>query len=300
MSLRSDIDAEGLDALHDNPPAWRAVIEAIAQRHGGGIVEQVGEGTVLVARLGTTRMIKLYPPFLRDHFEFEREMLPMLQGRLSVDTPKLLASGTLEGWPYLVMTQLAGEPLTRTWPGMNSAQRRALLHSLGVLAAQVHGLAPGRLRMLAPGWDDFIHRQRGQCHARQQRTGLPAHLLEQLPEFIAGELPSGPAVPLTGEYTPFNLFTRDGVLAAMFDFGDGLVGPREYDWLGPLGFLAAGDARCCAAFMSGYGAVLDDAVRQRLLRQLLLHRYSHLPAQIALPGWQQAASFEALAALIWP
>jgi hypothetical protein len=33
---------------------------------------------------------------------------------------------------------------------------------------------------------------------------------------------------------------------------------------------------------------------------LLLHRYSNLPAQIAHPGWQQAATFEDLAASIWP
>jgi hypothetical protein len=33
---------------------------------------------------------------------------------------------------------------------------------------------------------------------------------------------------------------------------------------------------------------------------LLLHRYSHLKAQIAVPGWQAAPDFPALAALIWP
>ena len=41
------------------------------------------------------------------------------------------------------------------------------------------------------------------------------------------------------------------------------------------------------------------AGRQRLLRLLLLHRYSNLAAQIALPGWQQAPSFAALAERLW-
>jgi hypothetical protein len=54
------------------------------------------------------------------------------------------------------------------------------------------------------------------------------------------------------------------------------------------------------ALMAGYGAELDADLRLQLLRLLLLHRYSHLPAQIACPGWQQEADFEALAALIWP
>ncbi len=86
----------------------------------------------------------------------------------------------------------------------------------------------------------------------------------------------------------------------MFDFGDGLVGPREYDWLGPLAFLAAGHAARCAAFFAGYGVVPDAGQRLALLRLLLLHRYSNLPVQLAHPGWQQARSFEALTALIWP
>jgi hygromycin-B 7''-O-kinase len=87
----------------------------------------------------------------------------------------------------------------------------------------------------------------------------------------------------------------------MFDFGDGLVGPREYDWLGPLCFLAAGDAARIDAFFDGYhGRAFDRGQREALLRLLLLHRYSHLKAQIAVPGWQAAPDFATLAALIWP
>jgi hygromycin-B 7''-O-kinase len=61
--------------------------------------------------------------------------------------------------------------------------------------------------------------------------------------FLQGPVPEGPDVILTGEYTPFNLLHQGGGLSALFDFGDGLVGPREYDWLGPMCFLAAGTRR---------------------------------------------------------
>jgi hypothetical protein len=43
---------------------------------------------VLVALLGRELVLKMYPPFLRDHFEFERAMLGHLQGRLSLPTPR--------------------------------------------------------------------------------------------------------------------------------------------------------------------------------------------------------------------
>jgi hygromycin-B 7''-O-kinase len=132
-------------------------------------------------------------------------------------------------------------------------------------------------------------------------TDLPAHLLAQLASFLDGPVPEGPDVILTGEYTPFNLLYQGHGLSAMFDFGDGLVGPREYDWLGPLCFLAAGDAARIDAFFDGYhGRPFDRGQRQALLRLLLLHRYSSLRAQIAVPDWRLAPDYTTLAALIWP
>jgi hygromycin-B 7''-O-kinase len=117
---------------------------------------------------------------------------------------------------------------------------------------------------------------------------------------VQGEVPAGHGVILTGEYTPMNLLHGAAGIVGMFDFGDGLVGPREYDWLGPLCFLAAGHAERCDAFMEGYEAPRGRAWREPLLRLLLLHRYSNLPIQIACKGWEQAETFEALAELIWP
>jgi hygromycin-B 7''-O-kinase len=260
----------------------------------------VSSGTVLVGLVGDDLVLKLYPPFLRDHFEFEREALGRLHGQLGLPTPRLLATGQHDGWPYLVMSQLAGDALSDVWRALTEAQKCRVLGSIGELEAQVHALPTGRLAELAPDWDDFVQHQRARCHGRQQRASLPEHLLAQLESFLQGPVPGGRRVILTGEYTPMNLLHGPAGLAGMFDFGDGLVGPCEYDWLGPLCFLAAGHAPRCDAFLSGYGAVPGRAWRFDLLRLLLLHRYSHLRAQIAHVGWDKAQSFEALAELIWP
>ena len=299
-ALPLDIRVPEFDALRNDLPAWRGVIESLAAEHSTEPVVQMSAGTVLVALLGRTLALKLYPPFLRDHFAFECAMLERVGGRLQVPTPLLLKAGERDGWPWLLMSQLAGEPLTAAWPGLTEAQKCALLSDLGALAAEVHALPVGDMARHAPRWSDFVAAQRVRCAARQQRTGLPPQLLDQLGDFLQGELPQGQDVILTGEYTPMNLLAQRGRLCGMFDFGDGLVGPREYDWLGPLCFLAAGHAQRCRAFLDGCGATLDAPMRLALLRLLLLHRYSNLPLQIAVPGWQQAASFEALAALIWP
>ncbi|MBL8288318.1 MAG: aminoglycoside phosphotransferase family protein [Rubrivivax sp.] len=310
-TLPQGLGPAAFDDLHDRPAASREAIESLARELGPWAerdplaIRQQTEGTALVAFLGDDRVLKLYPPFLADHCAFERAVLERLHGRLAVPTPRLLAGGEREGWPFTVMTQLhGGVLLSRLWPAMAEAARLKLLRSLGELTVQVHGLpVDDALLALAPPWDPFIAGQRRRCLARQQRTGLPAHLLGQVEAFVAaGPVPAGAPVLLTGEYTPMNLFARPtGELAAMFDFGDGLVGPRAYDWLGPLAFLAAGSAARVAAFMGGVGVPLTAALREQLLRLLLLHRYSHLPLQLqSCPGWEQAGSFAELAERLWP
>jgi hygromycin-B 7''-O-kinase len=289
------------NALQQDAARWLGTVTAIGARYSSTPARPAGEGTVLVALLGRELVLKLYPPFLRDHFEFERAMLGHLQGRLSLPTTHLVDSAEHAGWPFLVMTQLSGTPLDRVWPTLQQHDRCAVLRTIGRLAAEVHALPLGPMPALAPRWADFLQGQRERCHARQQRTGLPGHLLSQLESFLKGTVPEGRDVILSGEYTPFNLLHQGGGLSAMFDFGDGLVGPREYDWLGPLCFLAAGDAVRIDALFDGYhGRPFDRARREALLRLILLHRYSNLKAQIAVPGWQSMPDFATLAALIWP
>ena len=308
-SLPAAHDWLAFDALHDEPEAWRDVITAIAAEHASGPVRQKLEGTVLVALVGDSHVLKLYPPFLADHCHFERAALRLLQGQLSLPTPVLIATGERDGWPYTVMSQLPGEVLTGVWPTLSQDECCALLRTLGGVAAQVHRLPVATLLPqvpLTPTWPELLHQQHQRCAARHQRNGLPAHLLAQLGDFL-GPAPlahtlSEPHVMLTGEFTPMNLLAQGPHLSGMFDFGDGLVGPRTCDLLGPLCFLAAGDASRCAAFIEGYGSgiVLDDALRVELMQFLLLHRYSNLPAQIKMPLWQEAPDFLTLTQRIWP
>ncbi len=303
-NLPHDISVQDFDILHDDATAWRDTITTLAARVAPGLpVQQMGEGTVLVALLGSEQVLKLYPPFLRDHFEFERAALAHLHGELSLPTPALLASGEHQGWPYVLMSQLRGVPLVQRWVALPDHTQAAVLKEIGALTAQVHALPVGNLRELAPPWQEFLQGQRSRCHSRQQRTGLPAHLLAQLERFLAGPLPPAERdVILTGEYTPMNLMfdEQTATLCGMFDFGDGLVGAPPMDWLGPLCFLAAGRRELCQAYFSGLGLTLDAELRVGLLRLLLLHRYSNLQAQLALPGWQESATFEELAERLWP
>lgn len=307
--LPAQIDDDAFDALHERPQDWlpelRTLADALGPLGDGELRPASGGGSALVALLGEDRVLKCYPPNMQDHFAYELGALPVLADRLAVPTPRLLADGVHHGWPWMLMTRLAGTPMTAAWQVRDEPGKNALLRQIGALIAQVHALpVPESMRPRSLVWVDFIAHQRAGCAARQQRTGLPDHLLAQLAAFLDGPLPDGPQALLTGEYTPMNLLVDAGDaarLAGMYDFGDGLIGPRAYDWLGPLCFLAAGQPARIAALRAGLGLAAPWSAdeRRQLLRLMLLHRHSCLRAQIRLDGWQQAASFEALADRLW-
>ena len=176
------------DALHDDESRWRDLVASIAAEYSPAPVTPATVGTVLVGLVGRDLVVKLYPPFLRDHFEFEVAALQRLAGRLGVPTPALVATGEREGWPYHVITQLRGEPLTQVWPGLDESAKCDVLAAIGRVAAQVHALPVNGMAALAPDWDAFIAGQRERCLRRQQRTDLPGHLLAQVEAFVAGPL----------------------------------------------------------------------------------------------------------------
>lgn len=98
--LPQGLDPAAFDVFHDDPAAWRPAMDDLLRAQGwSGDWQPAGEGTVLVALLGNAQVLKLYPPFLRDHWAFEHGLMPRLHGRLSLPTPRLLASGEEQGWP---------------------------------------------------------------------------------------------------------------------------------------------------------------------------------------------------------
>jgi hygromycin-B 7''-O-kinase len=137
MTLPLGLSVAAFDEWHDSLPAWRGAVETLAARHArpGERVQALDAGTVLVVLIGDRAVFKLYPPFLRDHWAFERATLALLlrQGLSSfpVALPALLDSGeervlpsgseaapptaAEERWPWLLMSQLPGEVLTPHW-----------------------------------------------------------------------------------------------------------------------------------------------------------------------------------------
>jgi hygromycin-B 7''-O-kinase len=89
----------------------------------------------------------------------------------------------------------------------------------------------------------------------------------------------------------------------MIDFADSMIGPPEYDLLGPMLFLAAGDRTLIDAILKGYGwptGSLSPELRRYLMSLQLLHRYSDFSEQLRIPWMDRVSSLEELEELIWP
>lgn len=317
MELPQDIDPQEFDETYrTTPQLWLAAVTETCSMHGLPTHPQraFSDGSNLVAAVAEHFVVKLFPPFHRHQWESERRFLEAVPGnRIPITVPTLLASGIRpDGWPYVIVSLLAGTSLESVWHTFTHREKARALEAIGTVIAAVHTLSPGDLRTLSPQWAPFFAAQMAGCRARHVRLGLPEHLLRGLDAFLQDALPTLPTqfTPriLTGEYTPFNLMAQQGsdgwVLSGMIDFGDVMVGPGEYDLLGPSVFLAEGDRELVRALFRGYGladGVLTGESRRRLLALLLLHRYSNLNFQVRIPDWQsRAGSLDELAQLIWP
>ncbi len=269
------------------------------------------DGTNIVFSHGKSRVIKIFPPLHKSHFDNEVLTMQHLHNKLSVKTPKIEYLGELDHWPYIVMNQLEGTLLEGLWEKLEHSNKIIIIRELGSLIREVHSLPTEGLEAIDCHWKEFISRQLKHCVAHHQETGLPEILLQQLPNYldsVKNILPEikNPVI-LTGEYTPMNFLVKQeaGVwhINGLIDFGDSMLGLPEYDLLGPGAFLIQGDKILLREFLLSYGyspKEMTSALSHKLTALMLLHRYSRLNAQIRIEGWEKKVkSLEDLERLVW-
>lgn len=313
------------EAFRGNAARWLPAATEIARQHsllngldgGEGSIEPFAEGSNLVAALGSRYVLKIFPPMLRHQFVAERASLRLLHGRLPVSIPEIVVEGEREGWPYLVITRMAGVSGEAIWPSLSEHDKEDVMRQVGELIAEVQRVPPGPLLELEPRWPGFLRAQLDGCHARHARLGLPLPLLDELREFLSrapetlgpSVLNGAPTVILTGEYIQQNFLLEPGAgggwrLSGLIDFGDVMTGWGEYDLLGPSTFMGGGRLGRIHQLLRGYGygdADINPVLRRRLMLLFLLHRFSDPLRQVRIENWpDRARTLDALERLIWP
>jgi hygromycin-B 7''-O-kinase len=314
---------DGYLAVTEDPDRRRGVAEALAARHGFALreVRAFPGGSLLVLDTGAGRVIKLYSPLEPEDSETEVAALRAIEGRLPVETPRILATGEIDGWPYLVMTRLPGQlanggwvqrrPVDEPWRRIPRADQLRVAEEVGRAVAALHGIPTGELPdRMRPDWSTFVAAQRETCVARMKTRGLGDAWLEQLPGFLDSVdlRPPAEGVLLHTEIMRDHVLVEERAdgwrLSGILDFEPAMIGDPEYELASVAVFLTGGDFEAFRAFLRGYGlpasAQTPDLAR-RVLAYLLLHRYGNLAWHLELlPEHREATTLDALAAAWWP
>lgn len=232
-------------------------------------------------------VIKIFAPFRRQHLR-EAAALEFVHGKFSLETPELVCSGEIEGWPYLVMTRLAGLLMREVWQHIEARDRLKIVSHLGAGLRELHAHAPPLSEGdLNRDWQGFVARQARESVERQRTCGANPEWLESLPEYIAARLALLPTqyrpALLHGDVHPGNvLLERRGggwKLRGLFDFGDSFCGFHEYDFVAPGVLMVQGKRELQRALLLAYGyseAELDMELRARLMLLTILYECSDL------------------------
>jgi hygromycin-B 7''-O-kinase len=276
-------NSDDLWRLRTDASAWKPALDAILGRHElHGSPELLSTGSRLVATIGDRFVLKLYGHWEGDHAAVEAQCLEWLEGRLPIRSPELVASGELEGCPYLIQRRLAGVPLREARAGMPPRDLFLVAETVGRLARALHALPVPVSFDRFPDWNGFLASLRQRCTAWHRARELPAALLEAMDDQLSGvSLETESPVFLHTELTDTNLMVEqapDGWrLSGVLDFEPATLGHPLYDLAAIPIFVAHGDLALCRAALGAYGlTVLDESLRRHLLAALILHRYSHI------------------------
>lgn len=312
LNLPLITDASNYES-HFDDDLWATAAAAICARHNlpYANLQRSQQGENIIFFVDERYVIKIFAPF-RDNYAREKAALEFADGKLEIETPAILYTGELEGWSYLVMTQLAGIPAREAWAEIKAHERLEIISGLGSTLKSLHNhAAPLSHPALNRDWHGFIERQAKTCVERQRACGANSEWLESLPAYVAERIELLPAedtpVLLHGDIHLGNLLfaQKDGrwKITGLFDFGDSLCGFQEYDFVAPGVLMVQGNRELQRALLLTYGyqeSQLDQNLRARLMLLTVLYECSNL-RKYALRLAPEAVNFtlDELEAAIW-
>jgi hygromycin-B 7''-O-kinase len=275
-------------ALHFGDDVWLQAASAICARHRlpQASIRRSPQGENIIFVVDEALVIKIFAPFRENHLR-EATALAFARDKLSIRTPELLHTGEIEGWSYLVMTQLAGQASRAVWASVEPRNRLEIISHLGAAMRELHAHDAPLRTPLDRDWSAFIERQARESVERQRRCGGNPEWLESLPAYIAARYPLLPTnhqpVFLHGDIHAGNLLLTQisgrWRIAGLIDFGDSLCGFHEYEFVAPGVVMVQGDSELQRALLLAYGYTegqLDLELRARLMLLTVLYECSDL------------------------
>jgi hygromycin-B 7''-O-kinase len=261
-------------AIYKDDEAWRPAMEAICTRHRLDIsdLHRQALGTHLVYRTGGA-IIKLFCPLWPEDYQAEKVSLEIIEG---IPVAGLIASGTLRGWPYLIMTALSGQPAVEVWDNLNRYQQSDVIGQLGEIMRLLHQHPP--VDSLATDWDAFLEERLSQWEDHHQPSGpWKGWLAQRLNNFREGHFEP---VLLNADITADHLLLSESDgrwhISGLLDFGDAMMGHPYYEFIAPLTYFTLGRPQLSRLLLESYGLQVTPERAQRMTTYCFLHRFGRL------------------------
>ena len=292
-------------------PDLTATIRAIAMSHGqrGERIRRYTTGSVLVYDVDGAVVVKLFPPIYRVGAATEATALARVGAALGRMTPELVAVGSRDGWPYVVMTQLPGQDLSAVWADIPTTNRLRLATEMGELLRALHAVPCEDLEDLRVDWPRFLTEQSAAVAERQRSLGAPWPWVQQIPAFLSEvdlrATPRGSALlhtEIMRVHTKVRANAGRWELCGIFDFEPAMVAPVGYEFASVGLFFAGGDAGVLRELLLAYGyarSELDRGLQRRFAAMMLVHRYCNLKWFLGEMPAPDEATFDALARRWW-
>jgi hygromycin-B 7''-O-kinase len=266
---------------------WIDVAKQICAEHEMHFhdIRRSEHGENIVFLLDTDYVLKIYTP-QRNGFNREKTALEFADGRIGIPIPEIAVEGEIEGFYYLIMTQLRGHPMTREdWLKLDPREQVRLITSLGVNLKELHSHDADGIGF---DWPEFLKIQVSYAVDRQAEAGANPEWIERLPGFIEDNLELLPKVVeepafLHGDVHFGNL--RFGnvngkmEITGLFDFADSVTGFHEYEFVAPGVLMVQGQGGLQREMFRAYGYAdkdIDETLRRRLMLLTVLYECSNL------------------------
>lgn len=301
-------DEAAYRALHGDPAPWLPAMRVICERHGldPDAAYRARGGTNVVFHVRGGPWIKMFPPLWPEDFVRERTGIQAVGGAEDLAVPHLIADGELEGWPYLLLSDIPGRPIGTLWPDLDARARVDVMRALGALLARIHAVDPAGFDAIREDWPTYARALRADAVTRQAGYGLDPAWVAALETFVADLPPMDAARPvcLHADVTDEHVYLQERggrwTVSGLIDFGDAMVGDPLYEFAAPLVFLTQGQPTAQRALLAGYGLdTRDEALGRRLVGWAFLHRWGRIATYARFAQEPAPTSLADLAASIW-
>jgi hygromycin-B 7''-O-kinase len=265
---------------------WLEAAREICIRHSISFIElrRANSSDHVVFAIDDSLILKIYRPF-RNCFGREMKALEFINGKTDFEVPEILHTGELEGFDYVLMTQVKGTSIQRSdWLKFSQSQQINLIVKLASGLKQIHEL---NAESFESNWSEFVRDRSSTFIERQISHQVNPKIIEALPKFIDENLK---LVPLNNRNTFMhadihfgNLRLSNGVgnplISGLFDFADSRCGFHEYDFLAIGVLIMQGQREIQREFFkaSGYAEKdLDETMRRRLMMLTMLYESADL------------------------